>query len=100
MLDQIVRGPLLIPREDESIVYYPNGVLASDADGIIQFVGDYRGDEKGPHPLFSGAKERRSDGVMMPPLLDIHTHIPQHPIRGRFVEGVPEDAPGDRKSVV
>src|SRR4051812_38438815 len=33
---------------------------------------------------------------MLPPLLDIHTPVPQHPIRGRFVEGVPDDAPGGR----
>jgi guanine deaminase len=33
-------------------------------------------------------------GVILPPLLDLHTHIPQHPIRGRFAEGVSPDAPG------
>ena len=29
-----------------------------------------------------------------PPLLDIHTHIPQHPIRGKFAEGVSAHTPG------
>jgi guanine deaminase len=39
---------------------------------------------------------RFSDGIMMPPLLDIHTHVPQHPIRGRFCEGIPADALGGK----
>ena len=28
---------------------------------------------------------------MLPPLVDIHIHIPQHPIRGHFVDGIPDE---------
>jgi guanine deaminase len=91
MPEQIVRGPLLIPREDGSVVYHADGVLAANADGMIEFAGAFE-ETKGVRPLLF----RRSDGVMLPPLLDVHTHVPQHPIRGRFVEGVPDDAPGGK----
>ena len=92
MVDQIVRGPLLIPQANGSVTYYAQGAIASDSAGAIQFAGDYR--SFGPMPV--SARVRESDGVMMPPLLDIHTHIPQHPIRGRFIEGVPDHAPGGK----
>jgi guanine deaminase len=94
MIEQIVRGPLLIPREDGSVLFYPDGALAGDKQGMLQFAGDWA-DLKGKLPSDPPAI-RQSDGAMLPPLLDVHTHISQHPIRGRFVEGVPEDAPGGR----
>ena len=90
MLDQIVRGPLLIPNENGSVTFHPDGVLAAGSDGILRFAGDYNELKVDNQPV------RKSDGVMLPPLLDIHIHIPQHPIRGRFVEGVPDDAPGGK----
>ena len=48
-----------------------------------------------PDPSRGGRRVaiRRSTGVLLPPLVDIHIHIPQHPIRGHFVDGVPDDAP-------
>jgi guanine deaminase len=87
MLEQIVRGPLLIPREDGSVTFYFDGALAADAKGVLQFAGPF--DEL--RPLLSNQPVRISEGVMLPPLLDIHIHIPQHPIRGRFTEGVADD---------
>jgi guanine deaminase len=97
MIDQVVRGPLLVPQEGGRVVYYPDGVLAADADGVLRFAGPWQelaGGAKGTIP--AGAAVRPSEGVMLPPLIDVHTHIPQHPIRGRFVEGVAPDAPGGR----
>src|ERR1700677_1042990 len=88
MLDQIVRGPLLIPREDGSVAFYFDGALAADSNGILQFAGPFAG----LSPQISNRPVRLSDGVMLPPLLDIHTHIPQHPIRGLFTDGVSDDA--------
>jgi guanine deaminase len=92
MLEQIVRGPLLIPQENGSVIFHSDGALVSDANGLIQYAGEYNGSR----PRSVGQHERTSAGVMMPPLVDIHIHIPQHPIRGRFVEGVPDDTPGGR----
>jgi guanine deaminase len=86
---RIVRGPLLIPQEDGRVVFHADGALAGDEQGMIRFAGAW-------DQLSSPAEARRSDGVMLPPLIDIHIHIPQHPIRGRFVEGVPDDAPQGR----
>ncbi|QOV87547.1 amidohydrolase family protein [Humisphaera borealis] len=94
MLQQIVRGPLLIPRDGGSVDFYRDGVLAGDASGVLLFAGDWPALRS---QLGSDAPPARmSDGVLLPPLIDIHTHVPQHPIRGRFVEGIPDDAPGGK----
>jgi guanine deaminase len=87
MLDQIVRGPLLIPGDDGSVAFHFDGALAADSQGVLQFAGPF----EHLRPQLSGQSVRQSAGVMLPPLLDIHIHIPQHPIRGRFAEGVPDD---------
>ncbi|HUB24333.1 MAG TPA: amidohydrolase family protein [Tepidisphaeraceae bacterium] len=89
MLEQIVRGPLLIPSDDGTVAFHSDGALASDETGTIRFAGDWKS-------LGVKAPTRPSRGVMMPPLIDIHTHIPQHPIRGQFLEGVPLEVPGGR----
>lgn len=88
MIDQAVRGPLLVPNADGTVTYHRDGLLASDAENVLQYVGDAVG-----VTWPEGVVPRPSDGVMLPPLLDIHTHISQHPIRGDFVKGVPDNAP-------
>jgi guanine deaminase len=93
MLEQIVRGPLLLPQEDGRVVFHADGALASDARGILVYAGAW---EQLHHHVPAAVPARRSEGVMLPPLIDIHTHIPQHPIRGRFVEGIGLDPPGGR----
>jgi guanine deaminase len=92
MLEQIVRGPLLIPQENGTVDFHRDGAIAFDHDGTFQFVGAFEDLHRN-----SGLRPpRASDGIMMPPLLDIHTHVPQHPIRGRFVEGVAGDVAGGK----
>ena len=94
MIERIVRGPLLIPRDRGGVDYHADGVLAIDERGVLLYAGSWSGlkcqlgDDRPP--------VRASEGVMLPPLLDIHTHVPQHPIRGRFVEGVGEHEPGGK----
>jgi guanine deaminase len=36
---------------------------------------------------------RQARGILIPPLLDAHIHIPQHPIRGDFLKDVEPNAP-------
>jgi guanine deaminase len=93
MLEQIVRGPLLLPQDDGRVVFHADGALASDGDGILRFAGPW---EQLHHHVAAASPARRSEGVMLPPLIDIHIHIPQHPIRGRFVEGIAPDVAGGR----
>ncbi|HEX8323179.1 MAG TPA: amidohydrolase family protein [Tepidisphaeraceae bacterium] len=85
----VLRGPILNPKADRTIDFLPDGVLAADERGRVTFVG--------PWPEFVarfGTPQaiERIDGLLLPPMLDLHTHVPQHPIRGRFCEGVPCDA--------
>ncbi len=113
-ISTVVHGPLLIPQaaghRDGRVTYHAEGILAADGDGMLTYAGAAAG-YQGPGGTFAdsggGGSEngsigsqavavRRADGVMLPPLLDIHTHIPQHPIRGRFTEGVADDAPEGR----
>jgi guanine deaminase len=94
VLEQIVRGPLLIPRDDGVVDFFADGVLVGGEGGTILYAGSWSGlkcqlgDDVPP--------VRKSDGVMLPPLLDIHTHVPQHPIRGHFSDGVGDDEPGGK----
>lgn len=102
VIRRLVRGPLLLPRVGGAVDFYRDGVLAADAAGRLVYVGAW---DAGPawddNLMVEGVvvgqvMVEQARGVMMPPLLDIHTHVPQHPIRGRFVEGVPDDAPGGK----
>jgi guanine deaminase len=94
MLEQIVRGPVLYLRDNGEAVFHGDGVLAFDGSGIIQFCGAW--EELRRKISADVPRPRESDGVILPPLLDIHTHISQHPIRGRFAEGITDDMPGGR----
>jgi guanine deaminase len=90
-VSQIVRGPLLIPQSGGRVDFHPDGALVADAAGLLLYAGSWSGLScQLGHDV---PPVRRAEGVMLPPLVDVHTHIPQHPIRGRFVEGVPDDAP-------
>jgi guanine deaminase len=94
MLEQLVRSPLLIPRAGGDVDFHFDGVLASGDEGKVLYAGSWSGLKcQLGHDV---PPVRQSDGVMMPPLLDIHTHVPQHPIRGHFTDGVPDDAPGGK----
>ena len=95
MIEQIVRGPLLSPSAE-----WQYRVLCRRRAGVRQ-TGDSCYSPAPWKKLQSqlpanSPLARISEGVILPPLLDLHTHIPQHPIRGRFAEGVSEDAPGGR----
>lgn len=90
----IVRGPLLNPRPDGTVDFIPNGALMGDAQGRIAFVGAW--DALRPQLGKDGPAVTPVDGLILPPLLDCHTHIPQHPIRGRFTEGIDDDPPEGR----
>ncbi len=94
MIEQIVRGPLLAPSMEGTIAYYPQGALAFDKQGTLLFAGPWK-NLQSQLPANS-PPTRTSEGVILPPLFDLHTHIPQHPIRGKFAEGVSDDAPGGR----
>lgn len=93
MLEPIVRGPLLVPRDGGFVDFFPDGALAGDSQGKLRFAGPW---EALRRELPCDAAVRAGEGVMMPPLLDIHTHISQHPIRGRFAEGVSGNEPGGK----
>jgi guanine deaminase len=93
-ISRIVRGPLLIPRSGGAVDFHSDGVLVGDELGSLLYAGAWAGLQcQLGHDV---PPVRKSQGVMLPPLLDVHTHIPQHPIRGRFVEGIPDDVPGGK----
>jgi guanine deaminase len=88
---QTVAGPLLNPRAGGEVNYIADGALACDAAGVIAYVGPRSG-----LSTQAAALARQSRGLILPPFLDAHIHIPQHPIRGRFMEGVGDHPPQGR----
>lgn len=84
---QTVVGPILNPRHDGSVDYIRDGALACDERGLIKYSGPSTG-LGGAGVLSTRPEPRRSGGIILPPFLDAHTHIPQHPIRGHFLDGV------------
>jgi guanine deaminase len=87
---QTILGPILNPRADGSVEFVPDGALSCDESGLIEYIGPAASLPRTIQP------QRRSSGVITPPFLDAHIHIPQHPIRGRFVEGVGGNPPEGR----
>jgi guanine deaminase len=87
---QTIFGPSLNPRADGSVDFIPDGALACDDNGIITHVGP-----RGTLPQ-TPAASRNSSGTILPPFLDAHIHIPQHPIRGHFMDGIGTDPPEGR----
>jgi guanine deaminase len=87
----IVRGPLLDPRPDGSVRYFADGVLVGNERGRIVAAGDWV--EISRRLQLSPQQARAADGWIIPPLLDAHIHIPQHPIRGQFLAGVEGNPP-------
>jgi guanine deaminase len=89
-----IRGPLLNPSPTAGVDYFADGVLVGDDRGRIVAVGAW--DEVSPRLNLDAIAVLRSVGIIIPPLLDAHIHIPQHPIRGRFAENIGTDPPGGR----
>src|SRR5947207_892071 len=89
-LTQTITGPILSPRPNGSVEFFENGALACDASGKITYIGE-RADLP-PQP----SHYRSARGLVIPPMFDAHIHIPQHPIRGRFMEAVGEKPPQGR----
>jgi guanine deaminase len=88
----IIRGAILNPRADGSVQFIPDAGLADDGNGRIAFVGAWQQFPASP----DACRVRRAAGIICPPFLDNHIHIPQHPIRGRFMEGVGPNPPEGR----
>jgi len=89
-----IRGPLLNPKPGGGVDYWPDGVLVGDDRGRVVAAGAWN--EVAPRLNLDAAEAVRSRGLVLPPLLDAHIHIPQHPIRGRFAENIGADPPGGR----
>jgi guanine deaminase len=83
----VLRGPILNPQPDGTITYFFDGALAADDRGIITYIGPWRD---------QFVATEKFNGLLLPPFIDCHIHIPQHPIRGRFSEGIVGNPPEGR----
>ncbi len=98
---QTILGPILNPRANGTVEFTPDGALSCDEAGTTDYAGPAA---SLPQSLACGERSRtassrpsrRTTAVITPPFLDAHIHIPQHPIRGRFVEGVGGNPPEGR----
>jgi guanine deaminase len=87
---QTILGPILNPRADGTVDYIEDGVLACNANGVITDVGARK------DVASTLAPSRKSNGFILPPFVDAHIHIPQHPIRGQFMNDVGSNPPEGR----
>ena len=91
---QAIRGPMLNPSPTGGVEYWPDGALAGNDSGRIVDVGPW--EQVAQRLGLVAAEVPRAAGLILPPLLDAHIHIPQHPIRGRFADNIGVDPPGGR----
>jgi guanine deaminase len=90
LMPKVFRAPLCNPRPDGGVDYLPDAALAADKNGRITFVGDWQQFER---QYGREVEHERLTGLLVPGMLDLHTHVPQHPIRGHFMDGVDADDP-------
>lgn len=91
---QAIRGPVLNPSAAAGVDYWPDGVLVGNDRGRLVAAGSW--EDVAPRLGLAAEQVPRAVGLILPPLLDAHIHIPQHPIRGRFAENIGADPPGGR----
>lgn len=85
---------MLNPHPNGTVEYIADAALVADGNGMLTYVGSWEA-----LVAQAGIPEiavTTSDGMIVPPFLDAHIHIPQHPIRGKFTEGIPEICPEGR----
>lgn len=76
---EFYRGIILNPIEDFDIEFFQDGLVAVDK-GKIQFCGEYKIGLK----IFQKAKEiTRTKQLIIPGLIDLHTHLPQFQAIGK-----------------
>lgn len=83
----VIRGPILSPRADGGIDFFADGALAADESNRVAFCGDWRTLERQLDSTRPNVRVTKH--LVLPPFLDAHIHIPQHPIRGQFMDGCP-----------
>lgn len=82
----IIRSSLLYSRSDGQAVYLADGCLIANESGRIEHVGPWAEIASRISP--DQPVRRYADAIVMPPMLDLHTHVSQHTVRGRFLAGV------------
>jgi guanine deaminase len=94
MIARVVRGAILNPTISGSVDYFADGVLAADEHGAITFCGNWA---ELDHALGTDRPPiETARGILCPPFLDAHIHVPQHPIRGKFTDGIGDNPPEGR----
>jgi guanine deaminase len=91
---QIIFAPLLNPRTGGAVDFHRDGAIACDDNGIITYLGD--AGDVWQLSIPPSTPRRATKNILCPPFLDAHTHVPQHPIRGRFLDGITEHPPEGR----
>lgn len=76
----LVLGKIFNPLSQAQWEYFEQGALVIDAGGRIEAIGDYRGVRDTPGITVT---KDFSGQLILPGLVDLHTHLPQLPIRGK-----------------
>ncbi|HEY0008251.1 MAG TPA: amidohydrolase family protein, partial [Tepidisphaeraceae bacterium] len=87
---KVLRGVILNPQADRSVALFNDGVLATGDDRRLTFVGHWK-DFASIHG--ANVPYEQATGLILPAMVDLHTHVPQFPIRGDFSKGVSQNDP-------
>jgi guanine deaminase len=88
------RGTILRPLSDVVCQRIEDGAVVVDGDGRVAAVGAWREISQMRHLL--GEVHGDGTALLLPAMVDNHTHISQHLIRGQFDRGIAVDDPRGR----
>ncbi len=71
----IIRGKMINPIDFDHCDFFPDGALVFNENGIIEFVGEY---QKIPNRYLKFIYDDYREKIILPGLIDCHTHIPQY----------------------
>ncbi len=74
-----VRGTVLAPQPDRSLVSSADGIVVWDEDGVIRHAGPFAAVRDEPVQII----DTGSPAVIVPGFVDAHVHLPQLALRGR-----------------
>ncbi len=78
-MERLYRGHILNPHSSEKIEQFENGALHVNAEGKIEFCGNYDDFQN------KGIQEKDTNGrIIIPGFVDTHIHLPQYDVRGSF----------------
>lgn len=76
----IYRSPIINPQSESQCDFFKDGGLVVSENGTIEDIGKF-------DDIVKGSRQRVievADGVITPAFSDVHVHMPQNHVKGKF----------------